>query len=112
MFRNTSISTTMLNKINLKYHNLIKNNQLLEENARELVSCLFLYPSSNAKNCNKVIDHLIAEVKEEVSDEQRIADESPVGVDECSDSCLQLQQYLNLKLEMEDFYVEYLATDI
>ena len=103
MFRNLSPSVVTLNKITMKYDGLIRSNLALEDDARELVSCISLYPALAAKNCNKVIDHLIAEVKEETCDEQRIADESPRYVAECSDSCLHLQEHLDLKQDLEDF---------
>lgn len=63
----------------------------------------------SAVHCEKIINHLIAEVTETTEDDQRMDDEGSVCENDNSRPCQHLQEHLNLKQDLETYHVTYLT---
>ncbi len=91
-----------------QYKNLIACDPILRYDFKQLLNHFAAFSFSTTQNFEKTIQHLIAETKESAIDEQRIADESPVGMADCAASNRNLYRRVDLLKMLEDYQSNYL----
>jgi hypothetical protein len=105
----SSTIITALFAINSQFRQVINGNLLLKDELAQLMYCIWVSKSHAAKRCEKIINHVIAEVSENAGDDERFADESPCGENDDSEACRQLGEYLKLQQALKDFRANYLT---
>lgn len=96
----------MLLRMNINHS---KSDPILSSDFRKLMKAIGSTEPDSTAHCEKIINHLIAEVSETTEDDQRMDDEGPVCEKNNPISCQHLQEHLNLKRDLETYRVTYLT---
>lgn len=86
------------------YRTSIKNNATLDSDFQRLIECVVISKASATQRCGKILNHLLAEIKEGNNDTDRIADESP----SCGSDNSIAREHVELRQELKDFHATYL----
>jgi hypothetical protein len=111
ILRNRQFTPEMRNALDVIYNQYrahIQSDFMLENDFQRLFECVALSQISAAQGCEKIVNHVLAEVNESAGDDQRMADESPSCGSDDSAACRHLQTHLALSQALEGFCVTYL----
>lgn len=90
-----------------RYSDTIMNNVILKNDFNQLLACIHTMDSRTCEEYEKILSHLIAEVSETATDNQRMANESPLNIKENSKASTYLQDILKLKEELNQYHLKY-----
>ncbi|MDA0782847.1 MAG: hypothetical protein PQ612_09085 [Rickettsiales bacterium] len=105
----TELRVVALYSIKNKYKKLVMGDPILKHDFNTLVKYTTLSEPNSAKHCEKIINHLIAEIYENVEDDQRMDDESPVSCKDDAILCKRFKEHLGLKQALEEYFSTYLT---
>ncbi len=91
-----------LHVINDKYRKVITSDAIVQQDVEELMKYLRTSDPSSGRHCEKIIDHLLAEIHESAEDEQRMDNEGPTFQN--AQNTNNAQDYFLFKDAMADFY--------
>lgn len=89
-----------------QYEAVIASDAIVQRDMEELMGYLRTSDPSSGQHCEKIINHLLAEIHESVEDEQRMDDEGPTCQD-AQNTCNE-QDYFRFKDAMTDFQLHHI----
>jgi hypothetical protein len=92
--------------IRSKYRTVIEGDAIIQRDMDLLVDYLRTTSPASSAHCEKIINHLLAEIHESVQDKQRMDDETPAG--NTKSQVNRDQDFLRFKDEMEAFHLHYI----
>jgi hypothetical protein len=101
---NTSEMRDALDIIYRTYQISIKNNATLDSDFQRLIECVAVSKASATQRCEKIMNHVLAEISEGNNDNDRMADESPSCGNKNTITC----EHLELRQALKDFQTAYL----
>lgn len=102
----TAKQIAALHAISSKYQKVIASDAIVQRDMEELMGYLRTSSPSSGQHCEKIINHLLAEIHESVEDEQRMDDEGPTCQD-AQNTCNE-QDYFRFKDAMTDFQLHHI----
>ena len=98
----TAKQIAVLHAISSKYRKVIASDTIVQHDMEELMGYLRTSDPSSGLHCEKIINHLLAEIHEAAEDEQRMDDEGPTCQN--AQNTYNDQDYFRFKDAMADFY--------
>ena len=98
-----------LDVIRVQYKTLIADDLILKGDFRRLMQSICISNLSAMLNCKIIVKHLIAEIKEDAQDNQRMADESLLSMEISDKAETDLHEHLHLQHDLEEYQTAYLA---
>lgn len=105
----TAEQIAVLITIRCKYRAMIEGDAIIQRDMETLVDYLRTSSPSSSEHCEKIINHLLAEIHESVEDKQRMDDEGPTR--KTRSQIRRDQDYFRFKGEMDDFYLHYMKQE-
>lgn len=99
----------VLYAIKLQYKQILADDPVLKLDFNRLQKYVRLFHPHSAERCTKIINHLLAEISEDIEDNQRMDDESPLYQKNKSVSYNKPEDYLSLKHALEEYHGTYLS---
>lgn len=101
---NTSEMRDALDVIYRTYRSSIQNDVTLDTDFQRLIECVAVSKASATQRCEKIMNHVLAEIREGNNDNDRMADESP----SCGNKNPTTSEHLELMQALKDFHATYL----
>lgn len=101
---NTSEMRDALDVIYRTYQTSIKNDATLDHDFQRLIECVAVSKASATQRCEKILNHIFAEIREGNNDNDRMADESPSCGNKNTITC----ERLELRQALKNFHATYL----